>query len=233
MKKCLWVCMVVAVLLSGIGCGNGAGDFGRSFSAEDVDVVLTTEIAAVEESVAQTEQLTIEELATSSSSLLTETEKQTEKEKTQAKPTVTTAAKSTVPSVVTDAPPQTTAAPETQAPTTAPLITSAPTTQAPATVSPTTAPPTLAPPIQAAFDPEIYVQYAISYGKSIGLTYHSEVHESWDNPIDAGAGVLDEYLKSSIRSRLDRYKNVEGFEYFNVWFENGRNSEYRIVIAYA
>ena len=229
MKKSFWVCMVVAVLLSGIGCGNGAVDFGASFSAEDVDVVLTTGIVSVEESVVQTEQRIIEERASSSSSPLTETKKQTEKEKTQSKPPVMTTARSTVPSVVTNAPPQTTVAPETQAPTT---VASA-TTQALVTAPPTTEPQTLAPPIQADFDPDIYVQYAISYGKSIGLTYHPEVHESWDNPIDAGAAVSGEYLKSSIRSRLNRYKNVEGFEYFNVWVEGGRNSEYRIVIAYA
>ena len=86
---------------------------------------------------------------------------------------------------------------------------------------------------QSTFDVNGYVQYAIDYGQSIGLIYHPEVFESWDNPIDAGADVSDDYLKEAIRNRLNRYKNVEGFEYFNVWAEPGINSEYRIVIAYS
>jgi len=108
----------------------------------------------------------------------------------------------------------------------------------PVDIDPTepTEPPPTEPPIHtlsSVFDVDIYVQYTISYGTSIGLIYHPEVHESWDNPIDAGINVSDEYLRSSIDSRLNRYKNIEGFEYFNVWVEPGRNSEYRIVIAYA
>jgi len=232
MKKNLVIALILALLTMFAGCNKNAELPTGTTTEMITSETLESEAESLDGegvSVAQTEQPTIEERASSSSSLLTETEKQTEKEKAQTKPPETTAARATVPPVVTDAPPPTTAAPETQAPTTS----SPSTTQAPVTVSPTTAPPTLALPIQAEFDPDIYVRYAISYGKSIGLTYHPEVHECWDNPIAANLQVSDSYIKGAIESKLNRYKNVEGMEYFNAWVENLGDGKYRIVIAYA
>ena len=239
MKKNLVIALVLALLIVFAGCNKNAELPTGTTTEMITSETLESEAESLDgegESVAQTEQPTIEERASSPNSPLTETEKQTEKEKTQAKPPVTTAVRQSEPPVVTDAQPQTTAASETQAPTTAVLVASE--TQAPTSTSVTTAPsttaaPALAPPIQAEFDPDIYVRYAISYGKSIGLTYHSEVHECWDNPIAANLQVSDLYMKGAIESKLNRYKNVEGMEYFNAWAENLGDGKYRIVIAYA
>ena len=229
MKKNSGIFVILALLTVFVGCNKNTALPTNTTTERMTVETLESEAESLDggaESVAQIEQPTIEGSASSSSSPLKETEKQTEKEKTQPKPPATTVTRQTEPHIASA---MTTVAPKiTQTPTAAASV-----THAPAIASPTTAPPTPAPTIQEEFDPDVYVRYAISYGQSIGLTYHAEVHECWDNPIDAGVEVSDEYLKAAIRSRLDRYKNVEGMEYFNVWAEPGKNSKYRILIAYA
>lgn len=80
-------------------------------------------------------------------------------------------------------------------------------------------------------DAQSVVNYAISYGKSIGLSYDSSVSECWDNPIKIrGDGST---VKRDVKSRLNRYKNVEGFEYFSVWSEKHSDGDYDLYIAYA
>lgn len=80
-------------------------------------------------------------------------------------------------------------------------------------------------------DAQSVVNYAISYGNSIGLKYDSSINECWDNPIKIwGDGST---AKRDVKSRLNRYKNVEGFEYFNVWSEKRSDGDYDLYIAYA
>jgi hypothetical protein len=222
MKKILPMFLFFAILITVTACGN---------KPEDVNVYLTTEYISEEHTTVEestTAAVTSEPLSSEQNDAVTKntssttdnnTVKQAEKESN-----TRTTHSNTQPAVTTTGQ---TSTPATTVTTTSPVVTTT-TATAPATTTPAATVPA-----QTAFDVSVYVQYAISYGKSIGLTYNSDVRESWDNPIDAGLSISDESLKSSIRSRLNRYKNAEGFEYFNVWAEPGKNSEYRIIIAYA
>ena len=80
------------------------------------------------------------------------------------------------------------------------------------------------------FDVSEYVSYAKNYAQSIGLELDSTATECWDNPITAnsrGTGIKDD-----IKSRLNRYKNVEDFTAVWVWTEKVSDTEYEIYIGY-
>lgn len=80
------------------------------------------------------------------------------------------------------------------------------------------------------FDVNSYVSYAKSYAQSIGLELDSTATDCWDNPITANAKRTG--IKDDIQSRLNRYKNVEGFTAVCVWAEKVSDTEYEIYIGY-
>lgn len=115
--------------------------------------------------------------------------------------------------------------------TTTQRVTSPPTTQAPVT---TTKPVTTTQPVTELVDIDIdyYINYAIEYGKSIGLKYLPDANSCWDTPI----GVLADneyYVIRDIKGTLDFYKNVEGDEYFCVWAERYDYRRYELYIGYS
>ncbi len=110
----------------------------------------------------------------------------------------------------TKAPPQTTKAPET-------------TTQKPTTTQQTTV---------KAIDIDYYINYAINYGKSIGLTYLNDARDCWDTPIGVRATNHDAVLRD-IKDRLDDYRYHDGDEYFCVWAEKRSDDRYELFIGYA
>lgn len=80
------------------------------------------------------------------------------------------------------------------------------------------------------FDVNSYINYAKSYAQSIGLELDSTATDCWDNPIAANAKRTG--IKDDIQSRLNRYKNVEGFTAVWVWAEKVSDTEYEIYIGY-
>ena len=85
-------------------------------------------------------------------------------------------------------------------------------------------------PPKQTFDVSEYVSYAKSYAQSIGLELDSTATDCWDNPITANAKRTG--IKDDIQSRLNRYKNVEGFTAVCVWAEKVSDTEYEIYIGY-
>ena len=76
-----------------------------------------------------------------------------------------------------------------------------------------------------------FIKYAKSYGKEIGLGYDSAATDCWDNPIT----VTLKNKKSAerdIKSRLDRYKNTEGFEGICVWAHTDGGDKWLLYIGY-
>lgn len=84
--------------------------------------------------------------------------------------------------------------------------------------------------VKETFDVNEYVAYAKSYAQSIGLSLDSTATECWDNPITANSRRKN--IKGDIQSRLNRYKNVEGFTAVWVWAEKVTDTEYEIYIGY-
>ena len=80
------------------------------------------------------------------------------------------------------------------------------------------------------FDVSPYVSYAQEYAVSIGLTLDSTAIDCWDNPISANPNRTG--IKSDIQSRLDRYKNSDGFTAVWIWAEKVSDTEYEIYIGY-
>ena len=80
------------------------------------------------------------------------------------------------------------------------------------------------------FDVSPYVSYAKEYAVSIGLSLDSTATECWDNPISANPNRSG--IKSDIESRLNRYKNSEGFTAVWIWTEKLSDTEYNIYIGY-
>ena len=80
-------------------------------------------------------------------------------------------------------------------------------------------------------DIDAQVSYAKSYAESIGLTLDSTATDCWDNPITVNAGKSD--VKGDIKSRLNRYKNTEGFTSVWVWAVKISDTEYELYIGYA
>ena len=84
--------------------------------------------------------------------------------------------------------------------------------------------------VKPSFDVNSYVNYAKSYAQSIGLELDSTAMDCWDNPITANAKRTG--IKDDIQSRLNRYKNVEGFTAVWVWAEKVSDTAYEIYIGY-
>lgn len=80
------------------------------------------------------------------------------------------------------------------------------------------------------FDVEPIIASAKNYAVSIGLILDSSATECWDNPISANAGIKD--VLGDIQSRLNRYKNIEGFTGVWIWSEKISDTDYNIYIGY-
>ena len=85
-------------------------------------------------------------------------------------------------------------------------------------------------PPKQTFDVSPYVSYAKEYAVSIGLSLDITATECWDNPISANPNRSD--IKSDIESRLNRYKNSEGFTAVWIWTEKLSDTDYNIYIGY-
>ena len=85
-------------------------------------------------------------------------------------------------------------------------------------------------PHKQTFDVSPYVSYAKEYAVSIGLSLDITATECWDNPISANPNRSG--IKSDIESRLNRYKNSEGFTAVWIWTEKLSDTEYNLYIGY-
>ena len=81
------------------------------------------------------------------------------------------------------------------------------------------------------FDINYWISYAQNYAQSIGLTLDETVTECWDNPISANAN--NKNIGDDIESRLNRYKNIEGFTSVWIWAEKISDTQYELYIGYA
>lgn len=81
------------------------------------------------------------------------------------------------------------------------------------------------------FDISHWISYAQNYAQSIGLTLDETAIECWDNPISANAN--NKNIGADIESRLNRYKNIEGFTSVWIWSEKLSDTQYEIYIGYA
>ena len=81
------------------------------------------------------------------------------------------------------------------------------------------------------FDINYWISYAQNYAKSIGLIIDKTATECWDNPISANAN--NKNIGADIESRLNRYKNIEGFTFVWIWAEKISDTQYELYIGYA
>ena len=81
------------------------------------------------------------------------------------------------------------------------------------------------------FDISYWISYAQNYTQSIGLTLDETATECWDNPISAN--VNNKNIGIDVESRLNRYKNVEGFTSVWIWAEKISDTQYEFYIGYA
>ena len=81
------------------------------------------------------------------------------------------------------------------------------------------------------FDISYWISYAQNYAQSIGLTLDETATECWDNPISANANSKN--IGADIESRLNRYKNVDGFTSVWIWAEKVSDTQYELYIGYA
>ena len=139
--------------------------------------------------------------------------------------------------------------PTTQPPTqpSIPPATTSPTTAAPTTTKPVT--PTTTKPTTTTTQPttegttvrseniDYFVQYAINYGKSIGMKYRSDLPQEvfgWDYPTtvyDPETGDEVEALERYIRQNLNEKKQY-GHNSFYVWTELKSPGKYKLYIGY-
>ena len=92
-------------------------------------------------------------------------------------------------------------------------------------------PVTLPPP--AVFDPQPYVEYAIWYGESIGLTHEPRIGTgSWDSPLNLYAALSEASMKSGIEGRCNSIKN-EGKTHFYVEAKPLSDGSYQLYLYYA
>ena len=81
------------------------------------------------------------------------------------------------------------------------------------------------------FDISYWISYAQNYAQSIGFTLEKTATECWDNPISANANSKN--TGADIESRLNRYKNVDGFTSVWIWAEKVSDTQYELYIGYA
>lgn len=81
------------------------------------------------------------------------------------------------------------------------------------------------------FDISYWISYAQNCAQSIGFTLDETAIECWDNPISANAN--NKNIGTDIESRLNRYRNVEGFTTVWIWAEKISDTQYELYIGYA
>ena len=81
------------------------------------------------------------------------------------------------------------------------------------------------------FDINYWISYTQNHAQSIGLTLDETATECWDNPISANAN--NKNIGDDIESRLNRYKNIEGFTFVWIWAEKISDTQYELYIGYA
>ena len=104
-------------------------------------------------------------------------------------------------------------------------------TESPKSVDPTPTETEKPKPADSQFDINYWIEFARPYAENIGLAINPEAVSCWDNPIIAGPN--SKYLERDIKTRMNRYKNVEGFTDIWVWAESDGNGNYRLFIGYA
>lgn len=104
-------------------------------------------------------------------------------------------------------------------------------TESPKSVDPTPTETEKPKPADSQFDINYWIEFARKYAENIGLAINPEAVSCWDNPIIAGPN--SKYLERNIKTRMNRYKNVEGFTDIWVWAESDGNGNYRLFIGYA
>lgn len=104
-------------------------------------------------------------------------------------------------------------------------------TESPKSVDPTPTETEKPKPAGSQFDINYWIEFARKYAENIGLAINPEAVSCWDNPIIAGPN--SKYLERDIKTRMNRYKNVEGFTDIWVWAESDGNGNYRLFIGYA
>lgn len=104
-------------------------------------------------------------------------------------------------------------------------------TESPKSVDPTPTETEKPKPADSQFDINCWIEFARKYAENIGLAINPEAVSCWDNPIIAGPN--SKYLERDIKTRMNRYKNVEGFTDIWVWAESDGNGNYRLFIGYA
>ncbi len=104
-------------------------------------------------------------------------------------------------------------------------------TEPPKSVDSTPTETTKPEPADPQFDINYWIEFARKYAENIGLAIDSEAVSCWDNPIIAGPN--SKYLERDIKTRMNRYKNVEGFTDIWVWAEPDGSGNYRLFIGYA
>ena len=225
MKKRLIPCVLACLMIFLVGCnGNTAKEAAQeitktetSFPAGNTETQSQEETAEEPESTAVQEEIPItaeESQSTAESQTVTTVQTKSAEEKTADTP-ATEKPKAEPPKQTT-----TQAEPEKQ--------TEQPKEQTTAEQKPAEPKPT-EPPKQT-FDVSPYVSYAKEYAVSIGLSLDSTATECWDNPISANPNRSG--IKSDIESRLNRYKNSEGFTAVWIWTEKLSDTEYNIYIGY-
>lgn len=80
-----------------------------------------------------------------------------------------------------------------------------------------------------AFDVQVWVDFAISYGQQIGLEYDASATDCWDAPLTASS--QSKYLERDITARLNRYLE-HGMTGFSVWAESRPDGKYNLYIGY-
>lgn len=104
-------------------------------------------------------------------------------------------------------------------------------TESPKSVDPTPTETEKPKPADSQFDINYWIEFARKYAENIGLAINPEAVSCWDNPIIAGPN--SKYLERDIKTRMNRYKNVEGFTDIWVWAESDGNGNYRLFLGYA
>ena len=81
------------------------------------------------------------------------------------------------------------------------------------------------------FDISYWISYAKNYAQSIGLQFDETATACWDNPISAN--LNRQGIQKDIESRLNRYKNIEGFTAVWIWYVQSSDNNYNLYIGYA
>lgn len=224
MKNKLTICVLICLMTLLVGCNSNAAKEAAqektktetSFPAGNTETQSQEETSTEQESTAiqeKTPNTTDESRKVDESKAITNVQSKSAEEKSSEKPKAEPSKRTNTPTVSEKHTEQS------KEPTSA---TPKP-TEKPKEPKPTESP-------KQTFDVSEYVSYAKSYAQSIGLELDSTATECWDNPITANSRRTG--IKDDIKSRLNRYKNVEGFTAVWIWAEKVSDTEYEIYIGY-